>query len=357
MSVTTTPTLPIVPPPMDPKDSYYMALAIDTARQGLFTTRPNPAVGCVIVKEGQIIGSGFHPKAGEPHAEVFALREAGEQAADACAYVTLEPCSHTGRTPPCAEALIAAKVARVVVAGLDPNPNVAGRGIAMLQAAGIEVVTGVMQTQAEALNTGFLKAMRSGLPYVRLKLATSLDGRTAMASGESKWITGSAARRDVQRLRACSAAIITGSETIIADNPSLNVRSDQLGVAVDQIPQPKIVVLDRRNRLHSESNYTVCHSPSTLFWREDNLVGLLKKLVYEYQCYDVLVEAGAKVSGSFIAAGLVDEIVVYQAPCILGSSARPMVDLTLIKLATQRRYHCHSHEAIGDDLKLVFSPL
>ena len=356
----TTPTLPTTAPIsdlVDPKDCYYMAWAIDTARQGLFTTRPNPAVGCVIVKDGKIIGSGFHPKAGEPHAEVFALREAGEQATGACAYVTLEPCSHTGRTPPCAAALIAAKVARVVVAGLDPNPNVAGRGIAMLQAAGIEVITGVMQAQAEALNTGFLKAMRSGLPYVRLKIATSLDGRTAMASGESKWITGSAARSDVQRLRARSAAIITGSETIIADNPSLNVRSTQLGVAVEQIPQPKIVVLDRRNRLHSEANYTVCHNPSTLFWREDDLVVLLKTLVSEYQCYDVLVEAGAKVAGSFIAAGLVDEIVVYQAPCILGSTARPMVDLTLTKLATQRRYHCHSHEAIGDDLKLVFTPL
>ena len=340
-----------------PEDAYYMALAIESADQGLFTTRPNPAVGCVIVKDGEIIGRGFHPKAGQPHAEVFALREAGEQAHGACDYVTLEPCSHTGRTPPCAAALIVAKVARVVVAGLDPNPSVAGRGIAMLQAAGIEVVTGVMQAQAEALNTGFLKAMRTGLPYVRLKIATSLDGRTAMASGESKWITGSAARTDVQRLRARSAAIITGSETVIADNPSLNVRSEQLGIAVAQIPQPKIVVLDRRSRLNADRDYTICHNSDTLFWREDNLLALLKTLVSEYQCYDVLVEAGAKVAGSFIAAGLVDELVVYQAPCILGNTARPMVDLSLTNLATQRRYHCQSHEAIGNDLKLVFTPL
>ncbi|CAM4028563.1 bifunctional diaminohydroxyphosphoribosylaminopyrimidine deaminase/5-amino-6-(5-phosphoribosylamino)uracil reductase RibD [Psychrobacter arenosus] len=353
----TLPTMPSINGATCPEDAYYMALAIESAGQGLFTTRPNPAVGCVIVKDGEIIGRGFHPKAGQPHAEVFALREAGEQAIGACAYVTLEPCSHTGRTPPCAAALIAAKVARVVVAGLDPNPSVAGRGIAMLQAAGIEVVTGVMQAQAEALNTGFLKAMRSGLPYVRLKIATSLDGRTAMASGESKWITGSAARTDVQRLRARSAAIITGSETVIADNPSLNVRSDQLGVAVEQIPPPKIVVLDRRNRLNAAMEYTVCHNPDTLFWREDNLLALLKTLVSEHQCYDVLVEAGAKVAGSFIAAGMVDELVVYQAPCILGSTARPMVDLSLTKLATQRRYHCQSHETIGNDLKLVFTPL
>jgi len=360
MSAATAPTLPITTPmatSLRPEDSYYMSLAIESARQGLFTTRPNPAVGCVIVKDGKIIGRGFHPKAGQPHAEVFALREAGEQAIGACAYVTLEPCSHTGRTPPCAAALIKAQVARVVVAGLDPNPSVAGRGIAMLQAAGIEVVTGVMQSQAEALNTGFLKAMRSGLPYMRLKIATSLDGRTAMASGESKWITGSAARTDVQRLRARSAAIITGSETVIADNPSLNVRSNQLGVAVEQIPQPKIVVLDRRSRLHTETDYTVCHYPETLFWREDDLLALLKMLVSEYQCYDVLVEAGAKVAGSFIAAGLVDELVVYQAPCILGSTARPMVDLALTQLATQQRYHCQSHEAVGNDLKLVFTPL
>lgn len=347
----------LTPSSIHPEDPYYMALAIESASQGLYTTRPNPAVGCVIVKDGEIIGRGFHPKAGEPHAEVFALREAGDQAVGACAYVTLEPCSHTGRTPPCAAALIKAQVARVVVAGLDPNPSVAGRGIAMLQAAGIEVVTNVMQAQAETLNTGFLKAMRTGLPYVRLKIATSLDGRTAMASGESKWITGSAARTDVQRLRARSAAIITGSETVIADNPSLNVRSDQLGVAPTDIPQPKIVVLDRRSRLSADADYQVCSHPETLFWREDDLLALLQTLVSEYQCYDVLVEAGAKVAGSFIAAGLVDEIVVYQAPCILGSTARPMVDLTLANLATQRRYHCHSHETIGNDLKLVFTPL
>jgi diaminohydroxyphosphoribosylaminopyrimidine deaminase/5-amino-6-(5-phosphoribosylamino)uracil reductase len=161
----------------------------------------------------------------------------------------------------------------------------------------------------------------------------------------------------VQRLRARSAAIITGSETVIADNPSLNVRSDQLGIAVEQIPQPKIVILDRRSRLNADMDYTVCHNPDTLFWREDNLLALLETLVSEYQCYDVLVEAGAKVAGSFIAAGLVDELVVYQAPCILGSTARPMVDLSLTNLATQRRYHCHSHERIGNDLKLVFTPL
>ena len=208
----------------DAQDRYFMMLAIEQAKRGLYTTRPNPAVGCVIVQAEQIVGQGFHPKAGEPHAEVFALKEAGTQAAGATAYVTLEPCSHTGRTPPCALALVAAKVKRVVIAGLDPNPQVAGRGVKLLEQAGIEVTVGVLTEQAEALNRGFLKAMRTQMPYVRLKIATSLDGRTAMASGESKWITSTAAREDVQKLRAQSGAIITGSETIITDNPQLNVR-------------------------------------------------------------------------------------------------------------------------------------
>lgn len=340
-----------------PQDTYYMSLAIEAAKQGLYTTRPNPAVGCVIVKDGQIIGQGFHPKAGEPHAEVFALNEAGNNAMGACAYVTLEPCSHTGRTPPCAAALIKAKVARVIVAGLDPNPNVSGRGVAMLREAGIEVVVGVMQAQAEALNRGFLKAMRSGLPFVRLKIATSLDGRTAMASGESKWITGPAAREDVQSIRARSAAVITGSETVIADNPSLTVRSSRLGVDIEQIPQPKVVILDRRARLNPASDYQVCSRADTLFWREDNLQGLLERLVAEHQCFDVLVEAGASVAGSFLQLGLVDELIIYQAPCLLGSLARSMVQLDLSSLASQLKYQCVSHTAIGNDLKLIFVPV
>lgn len=341
------------------QDCYFMMLAIEQAKQGLYTTRPNPAVGCVIVQADKVVGQGFHPKAGAPHAEVFALKEAGVRAVGATAYVTLEPCSHTGRTPPCALALIAAGVARVVIAGLDPNPQVAGRGVKLLEQSGIAVTIGVLTAQAEALNRGFLTAMRTQMPYVRLKIATSLDGRTAMASGESKWITSAAARADVQKLRAQSGAIITGSETVMADNPQLNIRSNQLGVPAEQVPAPMVVVLDRRQRLaHSpQSNYQLCRRADTVYWRTDDLTSLLKTLVSDYQCYDVLVEAGASVASSFLSQQLVDELIVYQAPCLLGAHARPMVEFNPLSLAQQLRFDVDSHEQIGADLKLTLLPL
>ncbi|MDN5694757.1 MAG: bifunctional diaminohydroxyphosphoribosylaminopyrimidine deaminase/5-amino-6-(5-phosphoribosylamino)uracil reductase RibD, partial [Psychrobacter sp.] len=283
----------------------------------------------------------------------------GTRAIGATAYVTLEPCSHTGRTPPCALGLIKAGVKRVVIAGLDPNPQVAGRGVKLLEQAGIAVTVGVLTAQAEALNKGFLKAMRSQMPYVRLKIATSLDGRTAMASGESKWITGTAAREDVQKLRAQSGVIITGSETVIVDNPQLNVRSNQLGINPEQVPQPKIVILDRRGRLEHDlqSDYQLCQSPETLYWHEENLIELLKNLVSEHHCYDVLVEAGASVAGSFLQLQLVDELIVYQAPCLLGTQARPMVAINPLALAQQLRFDIHSHEQLGTDLKLTLLPV
>ncbi|WP_457857832.1 bifunctional diaminohydroxyphosphoribosylaminopyrimidine deaminase/5-amino-6-(5-phosphoribosylamino)uracil reductase RibD [Psychrobacter pulmonis] len=343
----------------DAKDRYFMMLAIEQAKRGLYTTRPNPAVGCVIVQADKVVGQGFHPKAGQPHAEVFALKDAGMQAMGATAYVTLEPCSHTGRTPPCALGLIEAGIKRVVIAGLDPNPQVAGRGVKLLEEAGIAVTVGVLTAQAEALNKGFLKAMRSQMPYVRLKIATSLDGRTAMASGESKWITGTAAREDVQKLRAQSGVIITGSETVIVDNPQLNVRSNQLGINPEQVPQPKIVILDRRGRLEHDlqSDYQLCQSPETLYWHEENLIELLKNLVSDHHCYDVLVEAGASVAGSFLQLQLVDELIVYQAPCLLGTQARPMVAINPLALAQQLRFDIHSHEQLGTDLKLTLLPV
>ena len=343
----------------DAKDRYFMMLAIEQAKRGLYTTRPNPAVGCVIVQADKVVGQGFHPKAGQPHAEVFALKDAGTRAIGATAYVTLEPCSHTGRTPPCALGLIKAGVKRVVIAGLDPNPQVAGRGVKLLEQAGIAVTVGVLTAQAEALNKGFLKAMRSQMPYVRLKIATSLDGRTAMASGESKWITGTAAREDVQKLRAQSGVIITGSETVIVDNPQLNVRSNQLGINPEQVPQPKIVILDRRGRLEHDlqSDYQLCQSPETLYWHEESLIKLLKNLVSEHHCYDVLIEAGASVAGSFLQQQLVDELIVYQAPCLLGSEARPMVAINPLALAQQLRFDIHSHEQLGTDLKLTLLPV
>ena len=343
----------------DATDRYFMMLAIEQAKRGLYTTRPNPAVGCVIVQADKVVGQGFHPKAGQPHAEVFALKDAGMQAMGATAYVTLEPCSHTGRTPPCALGLIEAGIKRVVIAGLDPNPQVAGRGVKLLEEAGIAVTVGVLTAQAEALNKGFLKAMRSQMPYVRLKIATSLDGRTAMASGESKWITGTAAREDVQKLRAQSGVIITGSETVIVDNPQLNVRSNQLGINPEQVPQPKIVILDRRGRLEHDlqSDYQLCQSPETLYWHEENLIELLKNLVSDHHCYDVLVEAGASVAGSFLQLQLVDELIVYQAPCLLGTQARPMVAINPLALAQQLRFDIHSHEQLGTDLKLTLLPV
>lgn len=236
-------------------DAVYMARAIELAWRGRFTTSPNPNVGCVIVRDGAIVGEGYHHRAGEPHAEVHALRAAGEKAHGATAYVTLEPCSHHGKTPPCADALIAAGIARVVAAMQDPNPEVAGRGLYRLQQAGIEVEHGLMMAEAEALNRGFFKRMRTGFPYLQLKMAASLDGKTAMASGESQWITSAAARRDVQQYRAQSCAILSTSETVLADNPSLNVRWEDLSDDVrsaypkESVRQPLRVILDARNRL------------------------------------------------------------------------------------------------------------
>lgn len=231
------------------EDQHWMARALQLARRGLYSTRPNPKVGAVIVRDGQLLGEGWHHRAGEPHAEVLALRSAGAAARGATAYVTLEPCSHHGRTPPCAEALVAAGVARVVVAVQDSNPAVAGDGLARLRMEGIETRVGVLADQARALNPGFLRVMAGGRPWLRLKMAASLDGRTAMASGESQWITGPAARQDVQRLRARSGAIITGAGTARADNPSMTVRPEQLGdtgALAAPVDQPLRLVLDPR---------------------------------------------------------------------------------------------------------------
>ena len=341
---------------------YYMSRAIELAKKGRFTTRPNPNVGCVIVKDNQIIGEGFHYQAGQPHAEVFALRQAYEhdakQLQGATAYVTLEPCSHHGRTPPCADALIKAGISRVVIAVVDPNPKVDGGGIAKLQQAGIEVITGICEQAAYQLNEGFFKVMRGGLPFVRLKIATSLDGRTAMANGESKWITSGQSREDVQRLRAQAGAIITGSETILQDHPALNIRSQQLGVNLDDIPQPLLVVLDRRQRIKmTDVWYQSQINKRPVLLIQDaamSLTQLLTSLKDNYQINDVLVEAGATVAASFLQHGLVDELIVYQAPCILGSSAKPMINFKAQHMHQQIIASLVSHETIGADIKLTY---
>jgi diaminohydroxyphosphoribosylaminopyrimidine deaminase/5-amino-6-(5-phosphoribosylamino)uracil reductase len=243
---------------IDTAHTFYMQRAIALAKQGLYSTRPNPSVGCVLVNNQQIVGEGYTAPYGGSHAEVYALRQAGTQAHGATAYVTLEPCAHYGRTPPCANALVNAGVSRVVMASLDPNPLVAGKGQSILQAAGIDTLVGVLEQQARALNKGFLQVMAGGRPYVRLKMAASLDGRTAMASGESKWITGAEARLDVQHWRALSGAVITGINTVLADDPALTVRQlpdDYSGEnhSIEKVAQPLRVVLDRQSRFPAQA--------------------------------------------------------------------------------------------------------
>ncbi len=352
------------------QDQYWMQRAIQLARLGQYSTKPNPNVGCVIVKDGQLIGEGFHPQAGQPHAEVFALRQAGENAKDATAYVTLEPCAHYGRTPPCAEALVKAQVKKVVVACADPNPLVAGKGVKILQDAGIAVETGICEDIAKTLNLGFLKAMATGLPYVRLKIASSLDGRTAMASGESKWITGAAARQDVQHWRAISGAVITGIQTVLADDCELNVRSLE-NIDLERVVQPKRIILDRQGQLQLSAK--ILQNPATVmvmtpFRQELDELGviqlapqplnqLLQTLSQQYQIYDVLVEAGATLSTAFLQQGLVDEMISYVAPTLLGQTARAMFNAEFSQMAEQLRFELIDVTQLGQDIRLRLLPI
>lgn len=364
-------------------DEIYMARALELARRGRFTTPPNPNVGCVIVREGEIVGEGFHYRAGEPHAEVHALRMAGDKARGATAYVTLEPCSHHGRTPPCCEALIAAGVSRVVAAMQDPNPQVAGRGLNRLREAGIEVSHGLMMSEAEALNRGFLKRMRTGFPWIQLKMGASLDGRTAMASGESQWITSPEARRDVQRLRAQSAAILTSSATVLADDPSLTVRWSELDddtralYPQQALRQPVRVVVDSRNRVTPE--HRLIYQPGQTWlartqagnesWPPDveqlllpehnghlDLVALMMVLG-KRQINSVWVEAGAGLAGALLQAGLVDELLVYIAPKLLGSDARGLCQQPgLERLADAPEFTFSDVRRVGPDLRVTLTP-
>lgn len=364
-------------------DERYMARALELARRGRFTTTPNPNVGCVIVRDGQIVGEGWHQRAGEPHAEVHALRMAGDRARGATAYVTLEPCSHHGRTPPCCDALIAAGVKRVVVAMQDPNPQVAGRGLHRLHQAGIEVSHGLMMQEAEALNRGFLKRMRTGFPWIQLKLGASLDGRTAMASGESQWITSSASRRDVQRLRAQSSAILSSSATVLADNPSLTVRWSELDsesqrlVDEAELRQPVRVIVDSQNRVTPHHKLieqsgetwlmrqqvddrhwpeTVTQIPVPLRDSQLDLVALMMVLG-QRQINSVWVEAGATLAGALIQAGLVDELIVYVAPKLLGNDARGLCQLAgLTQLADAPVFAFRDIRQVGDDVRLTLTP-
>lgn len=351
-----------------------MSSALQLAERGLYTTDPNPRVGCVLVKDGVVVGEGWHVRAGEAHAEINALAQAGAQARGATAYVTLEPCCHQGRTPPCSDALISAGVTRVVAALIDPNPRVAGQGLAQLQSAGISVENGILAAQAEALNPGFVMRMRKGRPFVRAKLAMSLDGRTAMATGESKWITSEAARADVQRLRARSSAIISGIGTVLMDDPSLTVRMD--GVA--NVRQPLRVVLDPYLSMSPDARLLslpgrtlVCTAVDDAALREQlvragaevvriasqgdalDLRAMLEMLAIE-QVNEVLLETGATLSGAMLRAGLIDELVIYMAPHLMGDSARGLFHLPgLTEMNDRVALDISDIRAVGKDWRIT----
>jgi diaminohydroxyphosphoribosylaminopyrimidine deaminase / 5-amino-6-(5-phosphoribosylamino)uracil reductase len=366
------------------QDAFFMARAMQLARKGLYTTDPNPRVGCVLVKDGRIIGEGWHQRAGQPHAEVEALNNATENPAGATAYVTLEPCSHHGRTPPCCETLVKAGIKRVVAAMQDPNPKVAGQGLAYLQAAGIEVSSGVLEADAQALNRGFIKRMIQNRPFVRSKMAMSLDGRTAMASGESQWITSPEARADVHRLRAESSAILTGINTVLADDPSLTARIEQ------EVVQPIRVILDSNLRMPVNAKMLAlsgriiiltCKQTKTV--RPELVEGHKDKLqelqnigseVYQLpekqgrldlaevltflagqEINEVLVEAGAVLNGALLAENLVDEWIIYMAPKILGDQGKGLFHMPdLVKLAACKNLNIKDIRKFGDNVKLLF---
>ena len=362
------------------QDSIWMAQALRLAERGLYGTSPNPRVGCVLVLDGDIIGSGWHERAGEPHAEVHALRAAGEAARGATAYVTLEPCSHHGRTPPCAEALIEAGVARVVVAAQDPNPQVAGQGIEKLRSAGMVVESGLMEAEARELNIGFFARMTRGTPWLRSKIAMSLDGRTALSNGKSQWITGAAARQDVQHWRARSCAVLTGINTVLADDARLDVREITPPLTRggwEGLRQPLRVVLDSKLRMPHEARvlqgggilvYTAVQdaekravleqASATVVVLPDgagqvDLSAVLRDLA-QRGCNEVLVEAGSTLNGTLLRAGLVDELLLYVAPQLLGDAARGMAQLGELTSLEQRiGLEWKDVRHVGSDLRIL----
>ncbi len=360
-------------------DSRYMARALQLAERGLYTTMPNPRVGCVLVKDGHIVGEGFHERAGQPHAEVHALRAAGQAACGATAFVTLEPCSHHGRTPPCAHALIDAGVVRVVIAMRDPNPQVAGRGIELLTLAGIHAEVGLMAAQATELNMGFISRMTRGRPWVRLKTASSLDGKTALGNGVSQWITGPAARADGQRLRARACAVLTGVGTVLADDPHMTVRDMEIA------RQPLRIVVDSQLRtpptakiLRDDGAWLVCGELKTTADRARrdalldagalileqpgadarvDLAALLQELGSR-GINELHVEAGATLNGALLGAGRVDEWIAYLAPKVLGDPARGLFALPeYAQMAQCHDFRIQDLRQLGDDIRLTLRPI
>jgi len=347
-------------------DREMLARALRLAKNGLYTTGQNPRVGCVIVKDKKIIAEAWHHKSGEAHAEIKALKNLSDiaLAKDATVYVSLEPCCHTGKTGPCTEALIKAGVKRVVCAMSDPAPHVSGKGIKALQDAGIEVQCGILEKEAEILNAGFIKRMKCGLPFVRVKMAMSVDGRTALTNGESKWITGEAARADVHRFRAQSDAIVTGIETVLADNPQMTAR-----IKDTEIVQPMRVVVDSFFRIPKTAlifsgdglcKVATCNGKGDFHINADaskrvDLKHLLQQLADE-QVNEVWVEAGAKLAGSFIEQGLVDELVIYMAPILLGNKAKPLFELAELRTMEERKQlNLIDTRKIGVDMRFIFS--
>ncbi|MFT5483300.1 MAG: diaminohydroxyphosphoribosylaminopyrimidine deaminase [Halieaceae bacterium] len=365
---------------ISPTEMNYMARALELARRGEGTTTPNPSVGCVLVKDGRIIGEGHTQPGGVPHGEADALAKLSESAAGATAYVTLEPCAHQGKSPPCSQALIDAKVARVVIATRDPNPLVAGRGVALLQEAGIAVSEGLLEAEARAVNAGFMQRMETGKPKVVAKLAMSLDGKTAMASGESQWITGPEARADVQKLRARSCAIVTGVGSVLDDDPALTVRLEDY-----QGSQPLRVILDSKLRTPATAKilqppgasliFTAVASQSpdyaakrstlndagaeVMVLADDNgrvdLAAALAALG-ERGCNEVLVECGSRLAGAFLRAGLIDELVVYMAPSLLGSNARGLIELPLDAMTDKIELEPIDTRVVGRDWRFTLKP-
>ena len=367
----------------------HMQRALDLA-DSVLTAAPNPRVGCVLVHDGQVISEGWHSAAGADHAEVMALTNAGRDPRGATAFVSLEPCAHHGKTGPCSDALIAAGIARVVIPMQDPNPEVAGKGIAKMEEAGIEVIMlPDFETAARRLNPGFFHRIEQGRPLVRMKLAMSLDGRTALANGASKWITDAASRADVQRLRAASSAVLTGVGTVLADDPSLNVRRDELELSEAQLlsnelnlqEPPLRIVLDSRRRMPPTAKLlgldgrvvvysTVSAENSELLNSENvdlrlagsgdriDLQTVLESLAAEYQCNDVLIEAGPTLCGAFFQSKLVDELVVYIAPKLLGSDAKPLLDLVgITQISAAPEFQIIETQQVDNDVKLVLKPL
>ncbi len=353
-----------------------MAKAIQLAWKGLYTTMPNPRVGCILVKNGEIVGEGFTQPAGQDHAEVQALKKAGDAAKGATAYVTLEPCSHFGRTPPCANALVKAGVVKVFCAMTDPNPNVSGRGIQIMEQAGIQVHVGLLESEARNLNPGFLKRMTQGKPWVRAKMAQSLDGRTAMASGESKWITGPDARSDVQKWRARSCAMVTGIGTVLADDPSLTLRASELGF--EPTRQPHRYVIDSTGKTPAHSNIVTQPGNCTVFMSEDNwgsqaeleqagAIGLLVRRNNENQVSlesvieilgrehnEVMIEAGAILTGAFLHSNLIDELIIYTAPKLLGNKGRSLLNLPIEKMSEAVELELQDARMVGQDHRTLY---